>query len=328
MKPTYAFNSFKELITISQVDKKSLKDKYSCINCNGDLIPKKGEIRQYHFAHKSGIICSKESYLHKLAKLRFEKQYRYCIENKIPFLFKYEASGYCTSCMDKKPLSQECLVDSKELYFDLTAKFDIIITEGYHNGFRADILLKSSKREYVMFIEFVVSHPCTFEKKNSGIRIIEIIIEKEEDLGFLNNNEISSRLYNVFLYNFNIVPVRGPVVTYEICDKICKTFIVDKKGNPRIIEENIFHTNQMIELGEQSYYEVLTNFKENWKYVSHPFYKLVKEVHKKDVNMKSCLVCSHNMNGKNDTPIVLCSEYPGLIIPASRALYCKDFSKV
>lgn len=48
---------------------------YSCIKCGGKLTAKTGRIKVWHFAHKPGVFCDGESYLHKLAKERIKSTF-------------------------------------------------------------------------------------------------------------------------------------------------------------------------------------------------------------------------------------------------------------
>jgi len=41
---------------------------YTCLECNGKMIPKKGEIRTHHFAHKGEFTCSGEGQKHLYVK--------------------------------------------------------------------------------------------------------------------------------------------------------------------------------------------------------------------------------------------------------------------
>ena len=47
----YGKNGNENIIHISEVDKNN-QEKYFCISCNNELIPKKGPINEHHFAHK------------------------------------------------------------------------------------------------------------------------------------------------------------------------------------------------------------------------------------------------------------------------------------
>lgn len=63
---SYAFDSESRLIHID--DAKKGKE-YRCPNCGGIMIPKQGEKRAKHFAHKANTEnCSYETYLHKIVK--------------------------------------------------------------------------------------------------------------------------------------------------------------------------------------------------------------------------------------------------------------------
>ena len=178
MKPIYAFNSSKELITIYQVDK-NFRDKYSCINCNGILIPKKGKIRAHHFAHKAESNCSYETYLHKVAKLKFYEQYNQCLNHQQPFYFEKDVTTTCISCSNVKTYNTMCDLGTTIKPFDLTKVYDKVYIEKQKDGFVADILLVSTSYRIHLFIEFVVTHFCEQSKIDSGNSIIEIKLNSE-----------------------------------------------------------------------------------------------------------------------------------------------------
>lgn len=170
----YAFNENKELISIVDVETK-FNAKYYCCLCEDEMVPKKGEIRRHHFAHKAVGSCSYESYLHKLGKLKFFKEYKLCLKNKVPFYIEYKVREICTACQNIEKLNLSC----KEVFiksYDITGRFDIISMEKSYKGFIADILLESSIHpDEKIFIEFAVTHKCDIEKLNSGIRIIDVL---------------------------------------------------------------------------------------------------------------------------------------------------------
>ena len=65
----YALDSQNRLVNIRDIEEG--KELYFCPYCKGEMIPKRGKIRDWHFAHKCLTEnCSYESYLHSLAKLR------------------------------------------------------------------------------------------------------------------------------------------------------------------------------------------------------------------------------------------------------------------
>ena len=51
---TKALNKTFEIVDIDEAIKGNI---YACISCQKDLIPRKGEIRAHHFAHKANYEC-------------------------------------------------------------------------------------------------------------------------------------------------------------------------------------------------------------------------------------------------------------------------------
>ncbi len=83
--------------------------------------------------------------------------------------------------------------------YDFKKIYDTAEIEKEFNSFRADVLLSSSNIPHrdPVFMEIEVTHPCDEKKINSGNRIIEIKVEKEEDawIDFKDSNP-SIKFYN------------------------------------------------------------------------------------------------------------------------------------
>jgi competence CoiA-like predicted nuclease len=163
----YAIDSQGLIIRINEVDSQS-KSQYKCIECDSEMIAKTGEIKEWHFAHKNIANCSGEGYLHKLAKRVF-------FENKSMQIISY------------KEFIFPMLNDSKGNLADV---FDIWEYEKTIDKYRADILLSSSKHDYKVMIEIKVSHGLSNEKLSSGIPIIEINIQNQEDIENLKSGTL------------------------------------------------------------------------------------------------------------------------------------------
>ena len=114
---------------------KELKKKYTCCNCGGELIARKGKIKAHHFSHKSEGNCSYESYLHKVSKIKFYEIYTQCLENKKPFYIEYKTKLTCVSCKDIENINIECELKDKIGRFDLTKYFDKISIFIYNSRF-------------------------------------------------------------------------------------------------------------------------------------------------------------------------------------------------
>lgn len=290
----YAFNENRELISIVDVETK-YNAKYYCCSCEDEMIPKKGKIRRHHFAHKSLGNCIYESYLHKVSKLKFFKEYKLCLKNKVPFYIEYKVREICTACQNIEKLNLSCkevLIKS----YDITERFDIISMEKSYKGFVADILLESSTYpDEKIFIEFAVTHKCDVEKLNSGIRIIEVELVDEKDLQFIDNHKIPINQdyteslneegldttsfsdnflppinqsvinpiaqHKITYYNFKIKEKSYPKYLPHNCKKEINTFIITKsnKAVRKYVEMNIL----IKRLNNFKYFKILGPKKSN-----------------------------------------------------------------
>lgn len=118
---------------------------YQCLECNGIMIPKKGEIKQHHFAHKSDYSCSGEGQKHLYIKeLIFE----------ILQLDEY-------------------LLNGAKIYMEKSFL-----------GLRPDILIKWNKDRYVAIEVCDTSESSKDKKKIYGKNMIEFKISdwKEEEM--------------------------------------------------------------------------------------------------------------------------------------------------
>jgi len=99
-----------------------------CVGCGEPLIAKiRGEKKEKHFAHKQRIVCSPETYLHKLAKTTFYDVYRECLGNGEPFYVERRHSRHCERFRD--PLGHDCEAGTVTISHDLTKWFDEISME-------------------------------------------------------------------------------------------------------------------------------------------------------------------------------------------------------
>lgn len=172
--------------------------RYFCPFCHKEMITKRGNIRQWHFAHKSDK-CSYDKYLHSIAEIMimdwFNKK-----ETVMLFMDNYEKCNKYGNCVfyDEKNCKGTRIVQ-----FDLKKYYSKCIQEHGYKGFVADLYCENhNNSNSPIFIEIFVTHECSQEKKSSEIRIIELTIQSEEDiLNIVNSNElVESEM--VRLYNF------------------------------------------------------------------------------------------------------------------------------
>ena len=185
VKYNYALNEQGRLVSIKQAYlERSEGHTYHCIGCGAGMIARLGEVRDCHFAHRGDEIhCGTETYLHMVAKRLFKEKFK---KNE-PFLVGYYRDVKCSdnqTCPFAK--NEECHTYKLET-FDLKAFYDTCEEEKPVGDYIADLLLTNSskpEREPVL-IKIQVSHKSTPQKRDSGLRIIEIRIRTEEDIAEL-----------------------------------------------------------------------------------------------------------------------------------------------
>lgn len=162
------------------------------------MITKRGQIRQWHFAHKADA-CSYDKYLHSTAEIMimdwFNKQ-----KSIMLVMNTFEKCNMYDEC--KFSHSDSCKRKTT-IQHDLKKYYSRCKREQGYSGFVADLLCENIKSNDIpIFIEIFVTHECSYEKKNSGIRIIEFKIESEKDiLNIVRSSQIKEGI-NVRLYNF------------------------------------------------------------------------------------------------------------------------------
>ena len=90
-------------------------------------------------------------------------------------------------------------VDTQEKTVNLKSYYNVCTTEKQIENFRADILLENSTRPIKpLLIEICVTHPCSEEKINSKLPIIEIPINSADDIKEIEKNaEVKGKTYNI-----------------------------------------------------------------------------------------------------------------------------------
>ena len=170
----FALDEADNIIDIKDVETKESGKKverhFFCPNCNQEMFPKQGKIRRHHFSHKAHSDCPHDGYLHALAEKLimdwFNKQESITLTMNVPKV--------CESINTCKFSNSLC----KQIWqqgFNLKEYYDSCTPERTYKGFRADLFCnRTNNSDDPIFIEIFVTHECEEEKKNSGIRIIEI----------------------------------------------------------------------------------------------------------------------------------------------------------
>lgn len=217
IKYKYAYDENGVLVSIQDVDQESKQNNtYHCISCGKILLPKLGIKNVHHFAHKS--TCNGESYLHKLAKLKLKEKFysqdcsfkvnlptvSICNQkNTCPFFHE----GCKTGTINEINLREYYNQCEEEISIHIKNEHDnpIVSFSPLENGstYVADLLLwnKEKPENTPIAIEIYCSHECEEQKIKSGLRIIEIKIDSEEDIEKLIKNDIGGD--NVSFFNFH-----------------------------------------------------------------------------------------------------------------------------
>lgn len=230
----YALDESGKLIHIDEVDK-SEGHIYRCPNpkCGQEMIARKGDIRDWHFAHKKKE-CGYDNYLHSLAERRICEWFN-DKENK-SILLKLRPANKCSSyeeCKWFEILQCEEIGEIKEI--NLKEYFDSCeVEKDFKKGndlFRADIFCHNIKNEKnPLFIEIYVKHECDRVKTESGIKIIEVKIDCEEDIDKFISYPIEENKMIVY-HNFK------PAETLKELIRPFQKFILFSSGKSYIEKE-------------------------------------------------------------------------------------------
>lgn len=310
---SYANDSDGNLVNISTAQR---NEKYFCPICGGIMTPHMGKIRRWHFVHKNNENCSYESYLHKLAKIKICQAFL----SSDHFLLSYKAKAICTN---ECPFvnSPKC-EGEKNVEFNLRKYYDTCEIEANYHQFKADLLLSSStnsKRQCVL-IEIKVTHKCTEDKINDGVRIIEIPIHSEDQIeNIINSCKLTAERNNqtrysyhkekgITLYNFNKVESFNPAGIIDENEdffnrKNTIVFILKKDGTFHSFDCHCYDASKKI---PQNVHYYVTN-------IATPYKEIFQGFSKRGVKIRNCFLCKYSQ--KNPWGDRLCTLYKKYNLP-------------
>lgn len=238
----FALDNNNNLIDIKNADNTTEKQ-YYCPYCHKEMIPKRGNRRQWHYAHKNLDQCSYDKYLHSIAEIMIMDWF---IQNdSIILCMKHpEKCDKYDSCVFYN--DQDC-VGTTIAPIDLKKYYTTCIREHKFGGFIADLYCNSDAYpQEPIFIEIYVTHECSPPKKESGIRIIELVIQSEEDILNIIKSDKLEESDTVRLYNFKrtehlVNNFKRPFQKYILypitfksyvdwCTTTCKNYSDNRKG--------------------------------------------------------------------------------------------------
>lgn len=207
MRYRYATDEHGNMVDVLRLErvKGAAMPAFACAGCSGTVVPVLSATRERHFRHKatSERPCSRETYLHKLAKALVAESFQAAVAAGRPYWLKLEVPEVCRHW--EKQFGFVCKRERGVRQIDLTRYFDTVSVEAGVEGFVADVLLSSSATGERLLVEVVVSHECTPEKVASGLRILEIAIHEEVDLALLPSG-LDTRRYWCKLHGFKQQP--------------------------------------------------------------------------------------------------------------------------
>ena len=188
-KHAYIDEEYSNRISIDEITEDNRnKYKFFCIGCGRELRPRalNSDKKSPHFYHKGKVECSGETYLHKLAKRIIKEKF----DLSEHFYIEYRISRIC--------INENCKFKNDRCYnvefqkIDLKEYYDTCTLEEPIGNYVADVLLTNSKNTDLppVLIEICVSHSCEDDKRNAGLKIIEIEIQSEEDAEKLGKEEV------------------------------------------------------------------------------------------------------------------------------------------
>lgn len=286
-----AYNTNRDIVCIDSLSKESRKreDKYICISCEKELIPKLGKIRIKHFSHKKEVLCSSETYLHKLGKLMFYNEYSKCKRENNPFNIELEQKIFCNN--REKEFKKVCYIDKKSVTINLLDYFPLIKMEKRIGLYIPDLLLSDYNGNINLFFEIVVTHRSSESKINSSNKIIELWIEEEKDLEVIYKHCFSFNEPKIKFINFKINDNIG-----DHCGNVCKInyhyFVISKEGRciPYIksLSEISYHR---IKYKDQIVYD---NISEDKGYINVKYKYLIAKKFQDGINIKNCFICKYH----------------------------------
>ena len=201
---------------------------FFCFACKERMVAKLGADVTHHFAHKANSLCSRETYLHKLAKIVFQEEYAKCLANAEPFKYEFKQRKIC----DQFPGHSEhsCATRPRLQSGDLTQRFRTIKVETGKNEFVPDITLESKNGKDHLFIEIAVTHKCSETKRRSQNRIIEISVRCEEDIEIFRSHLLSEQDTRIEFYNFKKDQPENMCDWFRYCNLAKKEFRLFRSG--------------------------------------------------------------------------------------------------
>lgn len=315
-----------EIASIDPADRYKLGP-YRCLSCDHIMVPALGRTRKHHFKHKAGrpTNCTDETYLHRLGKITLFKAISDAIQNSSQFPFYRHRQMICDhhqhqfgiTCSDRMQRYQE----------DLIAQFDRIEMEKGVAGFTADLLLTSTRSENCLLLEISVTHQCEQEKIDSGLSIIEIQIQSEDDIEGLKFG-IDGTSSAVKCIN---VPFSEPTTQRcsDPCDVPCTLLLLYNSGKVWYSQTSSSKLTALISDPHLKAWEIIdwrnTLKLQDDKSILDPLKEFtIQQLFGHRQFVKTCMLCKHN-GGQVNRHDAYCKARNQNVWMSSSASNCKSY---
>jgi hypothetical protein len=303
IKYRYALDTDSKTVDVCALEsnKETRSTNFTCLGCGNTLVPVIGEKRRKHFRHKADteVLCSPETYLHKLAKTRFYEVYNKCLQEFLPFIIEYEGNEMCNLLEEDYLIT--CQWGKSLKSFDLTKYFNKIDLEIREDSFIPDILLTAKNGEKI-FVEIAVQHESTVKKKNSGYRIIEINIQSEDNIESIDKRFLSEDtcvFYNFkqdFFGNYCNSECNQGFYPNSKCDLEYSFFIIFSDGKSVIVTETLAKFTDRLQRQSISHHEVVPNRRNNAIFYIEMIIKAFNERRK----IRNCFLCRYHAPNRSN----------------------------
>lgn len=210
---------------------------FFCVGCGCSMRAGLGKVREHYFAHQNSDAerqCNQETYLHKLGKRKFLELYQLHKANGTRMAVAFRCPSVCDVSDCPYGQTEPCRNSVVEMY-ELYPRYSQAVEEEWDEIYKPDIRLTNEAGE-TLFIEIFVTHPCSEEKINYGVPIIEFSLQSDEDLNVISD-EAMADVDNPQIEFYN-APSEPVVVPPTCTEKVEKARIAFRDEHQRSVKSN------------------------------------------------------------------------------------------
>lgn len=211
---------------------------FFCVGCGCSMRAGLGKVREHYFAHQNSDAerqCNQETYLHKLGKRSFLELYQQHKTAGTRMVVAFKRPTLCEISNCTYGQTEPCRGSVVEMY-EIYPRYSHAVEEEWDEVYKPDIRLTNEAGE-TLFIEILVTHPCSEEKINYGVPIIEFSLQTDEDLGVISDSAMTDpENPQIEFYNAPSDSVRVPPTCLE---KVEKARIVFRDEHQKSVKNNI-----------------------------------------------------------------------------------------